>query len=62
MRIQSAFESAGIRFLDNDAGAGSGFGLCTMANWDRLHVTVCDHAGAQDEDRLEAPTITRQSS
>ena len=24
MRIQSAFESAGIRFLDNDAGGGIG--------------------------------------
>jgi hypothetical protein len=28
MRIQTAFENAGIRFLDDDAGAaGSGFGF-----------------------------------
>jgi hypothetical protein len=27
MRIQSAFESAGIRFLDNDAGGGIGVRL-----------------------------------
>ena len=26
MRIQSAFKNAGIRFLDNDAEAGLGFG------------------------------------
>ena len=27
LRIQSAFEQAGIRFLDNESGAESGFGL-----------------------------------
>jgi hypothetical protein len=27
MRVQSALESAGIRFIDNEPGAGSGFGL-----------------------------------
>jgi hypothetical protein len=27
MRIQSAFEQAGIRFLDNDAGGGIGVRL-----------------------------------
>ena len=27
MRIQSAFENAGIRFLDNDAGGGIGVRL-----------------------------------
>jgi hypothetical protein len=26
MRIQSAFENAGIRFFDNEPGAGLGFG------------------------------------
>jgi hypothetical protein len=26
MRIQSAFEKAGILFLDDDAGGGTGFG------------------------------------
>ena len=29
MRIQSAFENAGIRFLDNDAGGGIGVRLAT---------------------------------
>jgi len=29
MRIQSAFEQAGIRFLDNDAGGGIGVRLAT---------------------------------
>jgi hypothetical protein len=27
MRIQSAHEQAGIRFLNNEPGVGSGFGL-----------------------------------
>ena len=29
MRIQSAFEEAGIRFLDNDAGGGIGIRLAS---------------------------------
>jgi hypothetical protein len=29
MRIQSTFEQAGIRFLDNDAGGGIGVRLAT---------------------------------
>jgi len=47
-----------------DAGPPAGFscprspfGLCTMANWARLHVTAHDPVGAEDEDRPEAPVI-----
>jgi hypothetical protein len=33
------------------------FGLYDMANWARLHVTIHDSAGAENEDRPEAPVI-----